>query len=627
MIKNQKKNRNFFIYFFIYLFKKIENLFNSLLKIFVGVISHIPQFILHTMIDLKDFLQKEINKFVYDEKNSQITISFSNFENYHFSGLITKVVMFGKKNLLELFLAENNNVNKIFTYQFTDTGTANFLSFSIKNEHLFNGILNNFYNKILSNDTFNLIERTNFSKKVLFDYSSPNMAKDMHVGHLRSTIIGDSLANIYEFVGHNVSRVNHLGDFGLPFGMIVEFVISNKLQITKDTSLQEIYIDSKNCFDSDDQFKINSYLRTTQLQSKSDPNVCFVWNSIYEHSLNSYKEIYNLLQISPNLEIKGESYYEKYIGQVKKELESKNLIKIDENNRTIVKTTSLIPMIYEKSEEKFSGYTYDTTDIVTLWYRTMMINQDEIYYVVDNGQSLHFKQLFEIGNQMNWINDTKKVNHLQFGIVTIGKKRLASRIGNTPKLIDLIEKGKIYTKNYFLQKHSSESIDDSTIEKVTIGSIKYFDLSKCRTTDYQFCFEQMLRPDGNTFVYLTYTIARCRGIIDKLKTNNLNLTDLPDSLDFSKLEFLDFKLLKKISEYPTMINNILKTNMTHHMCDYLYKLSEIFHESYSKTRTINFDPDNKIINYNESRIACYLMILHIFKKSFELLGLPCVDKI
>ena len=613
------------------------------------------------MIDLKKFLQLEINKFDLNDNviewkkikniNTNIfVVSISNLEIYDYQVLINKIIQSDDVNMLKIlenFLISNENINNFFTYEFSNTGSMYFLSFKIKKEICFK-LLNDFYSAICNNhtqiysahsthtdcaDQFDFVEKIeNVNvKNILFDYSSPNMAKDMHVGHLRSTIIGDVLANIYEYAGHTIKRINHLGDFGLPFGMILEYVIANKIEINEKTSLQQIYTAARNCFKYDELFQTNAYLRTKQLQSKSDKDVSQVWDQIYKHSLNSYNQTYQILKISPNLEICGESFYEKYIDQVKNELETKGLISIDDNKRTIVKTMSLNPMIYEKSEEKCNGYTYDTTDIVTLWYRTTILNQDEIYYVVDNGQSLHFKQLFEIGKLMNWTNN-KHAEHIQFGIITLDKKRIASRDGNTPKLFDLIEKGTIYTQEYFNKKNNVLDPDSPSfckthidiITSVTIGSIKYFDLVKSRTTDYQFDFKNMLRPDGNTFLYLTYTIARCRGIIEKLYGGDCVL---PKLLCIEKLENSDFKLLRKICEFPTIINNILHTKMPHYLCDYLYKLASMFHETYSNSRSINFDENNKIINFNESRIVCYIMILEIFKKSFKLLGLPCVDKI
>lgn len=584
------------------------------------------------MLDLKNWLQLQLNSSSHDFCQ-QLVISVSQLPEYDYQSTITKLVISGKQSDLEQLLSSNYELNNMFTYEFTNTNTMHFLSFKLKKDFVFK-ILETFYNasaktNCQSSSNFEFIEKTKHPKKVLFDYSSPNMAKDMHVGHLRSTIIGDVLANTFEHVGHNVSRVNHLGDFGLPFGMIVHYVISNNMEITNQTSLQNIYIKAKECFENDNDFKTNSYIRTSQLQSKSDPLVSTTWQQIYEKSLTSYSEIYNILNISQKLEIFGESYYEKYIEKVKTELCLKGLVSTDENNRIIVKTITLNPMIYEKSEEKAKGYTYDTTDITTLWYRSMMLDQDEIYYVVDNGQSYHFKQLFEVGKQMGWITDTtskmdkiKHAQHIQFGVVTLEKKRIQSRAGNTPKLIDLINKGIEYTKKSFQDKGTE--IVNNTVKSLAIGSIKYFDLAKCRTSDYQFDFNRMLRPDGNTYTYLVYSIARCRGVIDNFNINNCVL---PEFLDSSKFEEIDYKLLRKICEYPSVVNDVVLTNMPHLFCDYAYKLSGYFHENYTKTRCINFDSENKVINFNESRIVCYLMVMDILKQLFEILGLPYVDKL
>ncbi len=580
--------------------------------------------IIFAMIDLKLWLQKQFDTILDMDNNNfgqRIVISISHIPEYDYQTMITKLVMNGKQKELEDFLTQNTELGSIFEYEFTNTEKLNFLSFKIKKNYLFEK-LEMFYN---NGDLFEFVEKTCEPKKILFDYSSPNMAKDMHVGHLRSTIIGDVLANVYELIGHNVLRINHLGDFGLPFGMIVEYIMSKNINITNETSLQKIYTDAKNEFDSNEEFKTNSYIRTTELQSGTNLLTSAVWKQVYEHSLASYGNIYELLGISKKLTIFGESYYEQFIDNVKTQLQTVGLIEIDDKNRTVVKTISQIPMMFEKSEERGKGYTYDTTDIVTLWYRTQVLKQDQIYYVVDSGQSQHFKQLFEVGKQMKWIdNDTHQIaKHINFGIITTEEgRKIASRIGNTPKLIDVINKGIQTTKLSFEKKGTD--VTELVIKSVAVGSIKYFDLAKCRTTNYQFDYNRMLKSDGNTYTYLVYSLARCKSIMDNLNKHNCKL---PEFLDQNKLEDVDCKLLRKICEFPSIINESAKENMPHYICDFVYKLASSFHEHYTKTRCINFDSDGKITSFNESRIVCYIMVHSILTQSFKLLGLQIVDKL
>lgn len=572
------------------------------------------------MNDLRKLLQVEFVNYAENIYISELTITISHMKEFDYQTMITKLVKNEQKNELLDFLLSNEKINNIFSYEFTNTEKLNFLCFKIKKEYM-NQFLQNMYS-LKENEYPSFFQKTENPKSILFDYSSPNMAKDMHVGHLRSTIIGDVLANIYEHIGHNVIRVNHLGDYGLPFGMIVEYVISKNMKIEKSTSLQEIYVEAKKLFDSDKNFSENAYLKTKELQLESNEIVTSVWKNIYHHSLSSYNEIYKLLGISKELKVCGESFYTPFIEKVKSELKNANIISIDECGRTIVSIPNKNPMIFEKSEEKGQAYTYDTTDIVTLWYRTQILKTDEIYYVVDTSQSYHFNQLFDIGKLMNWTNN-KNIKHINFGIISLEDgSKISSRLGNTPRLIDLINKGVEVTIEAFNQKNTK--VDDTTILSIAIGSIKYYDLSKSRLSNYKFDFKKMLQTDGNTYMYIIYSIARCKSVLDKLIENNITM---PEFINFDKLEDIDYKLLRKICEFPTVLDYTINEKMPHYICDYMYKLSSYLHENYSKTRCINFDSNNKIININEPRIVCYSLVNLILKKLFEILGLPVVEKV
>ena len=601
------------------------------------------------MINLEKFLQKEFD----DDFINDVRIGLSPIDEFDYQASVYKIMAQGKQQELEDFLKVNTKINDVFTYEFSTSDKSHnnaqsdpskkqqFLCFKIKKSYLDN-LVKSIYNTP-GHQTIKFVEPVGKPKKVLFDYSSPNLAKDMHVGHLRSTILGDVLANISEYFGNIVTRTNHLGDFGLPFGMIIEYVIANGIIIDPSTSLQQLYILAKNSFDSNEQFKSNAYVRTSELQMESDEQVVKVWKQIYEHSLNSYQQIYDLLRISPNLTIKGESYYVRHIDEVKKLLEENNLIKLDDKGRTIVLVDRMNPMIYEKSGERGSAYTYDTTDIATLWYRTVVLDQDEVYYVVDSGQALHFKQLIQLGKQMNW-SINKDIQHIAFGVITgTNGRRIASRLGNTPKLVDLVNAGINETTDTFTEKGDANNkpiTDDitQTISDVTIGSIKYFDLSKCRTSSYEFDFRQMLRHDGNTYTYLSYSLARARGVLDKFNDAGCIM---PEELDYDKLEEVDYKIIRQIATLPVILEKVLETNMPHHLCDYINKLSSLLHNNYAQVRCINFETIdevvdgvvkkvvnyNKAINFNESRIMVFILVKYVLEACCGLLGLPIVDKL
>lgn len=278
-----------------------------------------------------------------------------------------------------------------------------------------NSIIINLTNKCictLMNPVFNnnIISPIKTNKKnVLVDFSSPNVAKDMHVGHLRSTIIGDSICKLHEMLGYNVSRINHIGDFGLQFGMIITHLLDiypdyNNSNLTI-SDLQNLYAESKKRFDSDLVFKNEAYRKVVQLQSQLNMNsnseetfnVINAWNFIKEISRQAYNDIYDRLDVT--LDEYGESFYQDKIPALIEELEMKNIL-IGDNNRKIIKFDNFeLPLTIVKSD---GGYTYDTTDLAAVKYRLVDLNMDKIIYVVDEGQGLHFELIFEVAKIMGW---------------------------------------------------------------------------------------------------------------------------------------------------------------------------------------------------------------------------------
>lgn len=545
-------------------------------------------------------------------------------DKYDFQININKLI--GKPELTELFesLNNSNKIKEIFNFEQIDIENKYFLCFAIKQNYMVK-ILQN-CNK-LNNDQF--LKKTINPKTIIYDYSSPNMSKDMHVGHLRSTIIGDALANISEYLGNNVIRLNHLGDFGLQFGMIVEYIITiDKCNI--DNNLQQIYIKSKSLFDTDKNFEEMAYQRTAQLQNKTDELTNSVWNDVLRKSFEQYQHIYSLLNISSNLKTMGESFYVDYIDKCKGILENANLIEIDGDKRISVKCTlknEKNPLTYLKSKEKGSAYTYDTTDIVALWYRTEIMNADQIYYVVDTRQSEHFEQIFNVGKLMGWLNENKIAVHVKFGtILDKFGKPLKSRNGDTPRLIDLIEESIEKTTEQFKSKGKDVNKFKYEINALAIGSLKYQDYSKSRISDYKFNSDQMLKFDGSTYTFLSYTVSRIRGIMDHVRKNDL--TDLLNScaICLDELSELDFKVIKKLVSFSQVIETVEETKMIHGFIDFLSKLCVAFNSNYTNSRYLNFDEGGKLISCNLSKLVMCKIVLDILSKSCELLGLQLVNE-
>lgn len=520
-----------------------------------------------------------------------------------------------------------DNLNKIRGYlQKFSEGTYDveivklYLNFSLNRRILYEQI-----NSILSSK--NIIIQKNNPKNILIDYSSPNIAKDMHVGHLRSTIIGDCLANLFESQGHGVHRINHIGDIGLPMAMIIQYIISENLvtdlfENELPLTLQEIYTKGKKLFDTDDQFNKLSYENTVKLQNYDDnDNIVKIWKIICNISRKAYQEIYDRLSV--NLTEYGESFYHKYIPLVIGKLNEKELTrKID--GRLIIETTHGVLTIIKSD----GGYTYDTTDVAALWYRLCILDMDKVYYVVDSGQSLHFLQLFEVSKKMGWLRGDKNVEHINFGIVcgTDGK-RIRSRKGDTLKLIDLLDYSLKGTDK--IMKEKDKTFNDEVIKSLAYGSIKYADLSVGRINDYIFSFERMLSFKGNTLVYVMYARVRILAILRNLDRTDItkeNLIQYISNIEDTKINELnryDYELIFHLMTFNDMISKA-EVGFPHYICTYLYSLADMFHNCYMGNRSITFD-NEEIISVNKSRVALYIAILEIIDICFKLLNIKPID--
>lgn len=447
--------------------------------------------------------------------------------------------------------------------------------------------------------------------RMIFDYPSPNIAKNMHVGHLRSSIIGDSLANLYSELGHQVSRINHIGDIGLHFGLIITYIMENN--IDDYTNINEIYCNSKKIFDQNEEFKKKSYETLIKLQRNQDDEILKIWKRLCEGSLEEQNKIYGMLSIK-NLTNIGESYYYKYFDDLIKELKEKSLL-VCEDNRHVIKFLKMPPLTIIKSD---GGYTYDTTDLAALRYRLVDCDADHIYYVVDSGQELHFKQIFEVAKLMNWLTSDKQVIHINFGIVK-GKdnKKLRTRNGDNESLMDLLQDSVIETKKVFELANNKISQDD--IHKVSYGSLKFADLINNRQSDYVFSFEKLLDFKGKTLTYVMYSFVRLNSIFEKI----LKYTTI-DNYKTNSTELIqtDYDIINHVLKFPIVINYACQQNMIHFICIYLFEMAELISTNYKKLKCIELDTlKENIANINRSRINVFLFVFKIYKLCFKILGI------
>ncbi|KAL8166492.1 hypothetical protein V2J09_007991 [Rumex salicifolius] len=461
-------------------------------------------------------------------------------------------------------------------------------------------------------------------ERAVVDFSSPNIAKEMHVGHLRSTIIGDTLARMLEFSNVDVLRRNHVGDWGTQFGMLIEFLFEVFPQWENEENipiedLQSFYKQSKTKFDQDPVFKEKAQQAVVSLQG-GDPKYRKAWAQICEISRNEFQKVYKRLNVT--LEEKGESFYNPYIPDVLEGLNKKGLIKDSEGARVIFIEGKNIPLIVVKSD---GGFNYASTDLAALWYRLNEEKANWIIYVTDVGQREHFEMFFHAAKLAGWLpenNKYPKTSHVGFGLV-LGDdgKRFRTRSTEVVKLVDLLDEAKNRSKLVLIERGKAaewtEEELDNTAEAVGYGAVKYADLKNNRLTNYTFSFDQMLNDKGNTAVYLLYAHARICSII---RNSGKDVEKLKETeaiaLDHADERALGLHLLQFSEVVEEAVTNLLPNVL----CEYLYNLSECFTRFYSNCK-VNGSEEEK------SRLLLCEATAIVMRKCFELLGISPVYKI
>ncbi len=476
------------------------------------------------------------------------------------------------------------------------------------------------------------IEDGKSNNRVIIDFSSPNIAKEMHVGHLRSTIIGDSLARVLEFCGYEVLRLNHVGDWGTQFGMLITHlkeVVPEALH-TKDvveiSDLVNFYRQAKKRFDEDQIFQNKSRSEVVNLQA-GDQESLIAWQLLCNQSRKEFQKIYDRLDIK--LTERGESFYNKFLVDVINDLKNKNLLINDEGAQCIFldgvvgKEGKPQPIIIQKSD---GGFNYATTDLAAIKYRLTTPPHGDgafrLIYVTDAGQASHFSGVFQIAKLANWIPTDCQIEHVPFGLVQgENGKKLKTRSGETIKLVDLldeaIQRAREDLKNRLNTESRSEN--ESFIDKVSttvgIAAIKYADLSQNRVSNYQFSFDKMLSLQGNTAPYLLYALVRIAGI--SRKGGNLNVLD--QNIQFNEQQ--EWALIRKLLELDCIIAEVEKELLPNRLCGYLFELSQIFNRFYDQVPILKASEPSRT-----SRLALCSITADTLKLGMTLLGIPTLER-
>ncbi|XP_020776287.2 LOW QUALITY PROTEIN: arginine--tRNA ligase, cytoplasmic [Boleophthalmus pectinirostris] len=467
-------------------------------------------------------------------------------------------------------------------------------------------------------------------KKVVVDFSSPNIAKEMHVGHLRSTIIGDSMCRLFEFLGYEVLRLNHVGDWGTQFGMLIAH-LQDKFPDYLTTSppisdLQAFYKESKKRFDEEEDFKKRAYQCVVRLQSK-EPDFIKAWNLICDVSRREFQRVYDCLDIK--LIERGESYYQEMMTEVVKEFEERGFVELDEGRKIVFATGHSVPLTVVKSD---GGYTYDTSDLAAIRNRLFDEKADIIIYVTDSGQASHFQLIFAAAQMIGWYDPkVTRVEHAGFGVV-LGedKKKFKTRSGDTVRLMDLLEEGLKRSMDKLKDKERDKMLSPEELEKaqkaVAFGCIKYADLSHNRINDYIFSFDKMLDDRGNTAAYLLYAFTRIRSISRLANIDEATLRKAAETTEVLLDHEKEWKLGKCILRFPEVLQKITDDLLLHTLCDYLYELATTFTEFYDSCYCVEKDrKTGEVIKVNMWRmLLCDAAA--VMAKGFDILGITPVSR-
>ncbi len=467
---------------------------------------------------------------------------------------------------------------------------------------------------------------------VVVDFSSPNIAKEMHVGHLRSTIIGDSLARVLEFRGHRVLRLNHVGDWGTQFGMLITHLKQvapetlNRADAVDLGDLVAFYREAKKRFDDDEAFQTTSREEVVKLQS-GDPLSLKAWGLLCDQSRREFQAIYDRLDI--HLSERGESFYNPYLASVLIGLKEAGLLVTDDGAECVFlegvngKDGKPLPVIVRKSD---GGFNYATTDLAAIRYRFAQNPEGDgarrVIYVTDAGQANHFAGVFQVAKRANWIPEDGRLEHVPFGLVQ-GEdgRKLKTRSGDTVRLRDLldeaVERAEADLRRRLKEEERKE--DESFIQHVsgTVGlaAVKYADLSQNRITNYQFSFDRMLALQGNTAPYLLYAVVRIAGIARK----GGDLEAEAGMLQFSEPQ--EWALVRELLKFDAVIAEVEEELLPNRLCSYLFELSQVFNRFYDQVPVLKAEGQSL-----PSRLALCRLTADTLKSGLGLLGIATLER-
>ena len=473
-------------------------------------------------------------------------------------------------------------------------------------------------------------------RRAVIDYGSANAAKEMHAGHLRSTIIGDSIARLMRFRGHEVIPQNHIGDWGTPFGMLLEHMLDEGRGLKEGVppqnrdragqhaiaDLNRFYQQARFKFDSDPAFAARARQRVVALQS-GDPETLELWREFVAESQRHFERVYDLMGVllTP-ADYRGESFYNPMLADVAGELESRGLAVPSQGALCVFppgftgRDGEPLPLIVRYSS---GGYGYATTDLAAIRYRARELRADDFLYVVGADQRLHFQMIFAVARMAGWLHEGSRVEHVSFGLIlSPDHKRIRSRSGDSIKLIELLEEAVDRAAAIVAERSDlSASERDRVARAVGIGAVKYADLSGDRDKDYVFDWDRMLAMEGNTAVYLQYANARVQSVIRKAGGAPAQGTPvvLPEPAERA--------LALKLAQFPTAVEAAIAHLQPHRLCTYLYETAVAFSTFYENCPILGAEAEA----LRASRLTLCALTSRVMVRGLDLLGIEAPERL
>jgi arginyl-tRNA synthetase len=472
------------------------------------------------------------------------------------------------------------------------------------------------------------VDPTELPETIVVDYSHPNVAKEMHVGHLRTTVIGDSLVRMLSFCGHDVRRQNHIGDWGTPFGMLIEHLIdlgeARSAEELSTGDLTQFYQQARVSFDASDSFKDRSRRRVVLLQS-GDEETLRLWRILVAESVRYFDVVYTKLGVLlTDDDVVGESFYNSMLPEVLDALDHAGLLVVDDGAKCVFppgftnRQGEPLPLIVQKSD---GGFGYASTDLAAIRFRTSDLGASRIVYVVGAPQTQHLAMCFAVATMAGWLSDSAQAIHVSFGNV-LGENRrmLATRSGESVKLVDLLDeaveraRAAIKTRDGQPSESTTEDVEEIARE-VGIGAVKYADLSTDRANDYVFDWNRMLSFDGNTGPYLQYAHARIRSIFRRANIE----VPAPAAPLLGKPAERDLGLV--LLGFADALNESLASYSPHKLCGYLFEVASKFTSFYENCRVLVEEDEVR-----SSRLILCDLSARVLSLGLWLLGIDAPDR-